>query len=277
MATNTGIACKCSSCSGPEWYAHGICQGCNSADGIEYTWIERRSPAVDDKANELKLASGVTRELIGIWRDFVRLRGLSPYLDAGTEALVTFSSPGWYQQRGVLFSVQARVPIATNLAEDFNRASAWTNKSLLVRLIATFEAFAGKGLEKFRLPNKPGMRELHLVRRLRNNFAHGDRRGEEYLRIEYRELLGQEAFSGADWNLAIDSVLEPLWARMLLYAASLEEGRDALPERPGVVVVPGNETVEVQWFGGSNWRPLALPASGERHIGDIVGVPDDGV
>ena len=278
MAANTGIACKCSSCPGPQWYANGICQGCNSADNIEYTWIEHRT-----SPPELNLESGVTNELVKIWIEFVRLRGLTPYLvlpaatsnsDADPEARITFSSAEWYRPRGVSFDVQCHVALVSSFAEDFNRASAWTNKSLLARLIATFEAFAGKGLDKFRLPNKPGMRELHLVRRLRNNFAHGDRRGEDYLRIEYRELLGQEAFSGADWNLAIDSVLEPLWARMLLYAASLEDGHDAMPERPGVVVTTGNGIVAVQSFDRA--IPGTLPASSGCRIGDIVNVPDDG-
>jgi hypothetical protein len=272
MATNTGIACKCSSCNSPQWYAHGICQGCNSVDSIEYTWVG--NPQEVDSRPQLKLTAGVVSELTNIWSDFIRVRGLSPYLEAGGEAELTFSSPDWYQQRGISFTVQCRVPVASNFGENLNRASAWTNKSLLVRLIATFEEFAGDGLNGFHLPNNPGMRELHFVRRLRNNFAHGDRRGEDYLRTDYCELLGQEAFSGTDWNLAIDSVLEPLWARLLLYAASLEEGHDALPERPGVIVATRDGIVVIQSFGRAASRALADPS--KHRIGDIIVVPENG-
>ena len=38
VINNTGVACECSRCEGPQWYDSGLCLGCSTDLGITYTW-----------------------------------------------------------------------------------------------------------------------------------------------------------------------------------------------------------------------------------------------
>jgi len=91
----------------------------------------------------LRAAAG--DQLINVWADLVLLRGLSPYLVPPSHNLVQYSSPAWYVERGIEATVSTLVPADPGFSERLNRASSWANQSLLVRLVATFEAFLDSG------------------------------------------------------------------------------------------------------------------------------------
>jgi hypothetical protein len=270
MTTDTGARCLCTGCGEPQWYDHGLCVGCGTDKNIDYTWVVGRGALWEAPARTFELEEGASRQLVEIWTNFILLRGLSPYFSSGAEALVQFSSPGWYMQRAVSFSVRCAVPVDSTFFQDLNRASTWTNQSLLVRILATLEAFAGENIRDFRLPSKPGMRELHYARRLRNKIAHGKPLTSESLLEEARQLFGAGGISDGSCNLAIDVVLEPLWARLRIYAGSVEKGI-TMPDRPGVVVTVHDGAVVAQAFEA---QQQTLAVTSGRRIGDIVALPD---
>jgi hypothetical protein len=274
MSTNTGVACECNTCGGPQWYDHGVCQGCGTDQSIEFTWVARSGTGGTPSAapaKELRLESGACVQLVDVWTNLVLVRGLSPYLTPAGQAVMQYSSPPWYVERGVDVTVQCTVPTDPGFAEKLNRASAWTNQSLLVRVVATFEAFAGgERIGDFRLPNTPGMREFHHARRLRNKIAHGDALTDQRLVGEAQQLFGPQAVVDGSCNLDISLVLEPLWARLLLYARSLENGL-VVPARPAVVVAADDAGFTARTFDGI----LRVASTGaRRRAGDVISLSD---
>jgi hypothetical protein len=208
---------------------------------------------------------------VDVWTSLVLVRGLSPYLTPAGQVVMQYSSPPWYVERGVDVTVQCSVPTDPGFAEKLNRASAWTNQSFLVRVVVTFEAFAGsERIGDFRLPNRPGMREFHHARRLRNKIAHGDDLIDQRLIGEAQQLFGPQAVVGGSCNLDISLVLEPLWARLLLYARSLEDGL-VVPPRPAVVVAANDVGFIAQTFDGIQ----EVPSTGAHlHIGDVISLSE---
>lgn len=184
---------------------------------------------------ELVLEAGATAELASIWLNLLVLRGLSPHL-ADLRAVAEYSSAPWYVQRGIDTTVRIAVPADPDFGDKLNRASAWANQSFVVRLTSVFESFGRlENWSAVRLPCRAGMRELHHARKMRNKIAHGDPLDARGLIDEARVLFGPDAVVADTCNLDISLVLEPLWARLLIYAASLEEGHQ-IPTYPGVVV-----------------------------------------
>lgn len=135
-----------------------------------------------------------------------------------------------------------------------------------------FEAFldSGKYLKDFQLPNTPGMREFHHARRLRNAVAHGDALTDGMLVDEACHLFGPSAVVADACNLDISLVLEPLWARLLVYARSLEASA-AVPECPAVVVAARNHALVLQGFAGAS---RVLRDDADRRVGDLVSLRD---
>jgi len=271
MSTDSGVACQCKSCARPQWYDHGDCQGCGTDKDIESTWVATKpckgSTPSAAPARKLCLESGACAQLVDIWTDLVLVRGLSPYLMPAGQAFMQYSSPPWYVERGVDVTVQCSVPSDPGFADKLNRAGAWTNQSLLVRIMATFETFAGvESIRDFQLPNRPGMREFHHARRLRNKIAHGDALTDQRLVDEAQRLFGPRTVVGGRCNLDISLVLEPLWARLLLYARSLENGL-VVPERPAVVVVADDAGFTAQTLDGV----LRVNGTGaRRRAGEVI-------
>jgi hypothetical protein len=137
--------------------------------------------------------------------------------------------------------------------------------------MATFEAFAGgEHIGDFRLLNTPGMREFHHARRLRNKIAHGDALKDPRLVSEAQQLFGPQAVVDGSCNLDISLVLEPLWARLLLYARSLEHGL-VVSARPAVVVAADDAGFTAQTFDGI----LRAASTGtRRRAGDVISLCD---
>lgn len=274
MNTNTGVACQCNSCGGPQWYDHGVCQGCRTNQGIEFTWVAKSgtggTPAAAP-AKELSLESGACVQLVDVWTNLILVRGLSPYLTPVGKAVIQYSSPPWYVERGVDVAVQCTVPTDPGFAEKLNRASDWTNQSLLVQVVVTFEVLAGgEAISDFRHPNSPGMREFHHARLLRNKIAHGDALTAERLVGEAQQLFGPQAVVNGRCNLDISLVLEPLWVRLLLYARSLEDGL-VVPARQAVVVAADDAGFTARTFDGI----LRVTDTGaRRRIGDVISLSD---
>lgn len=270
MNTNSGVGCECMICGGPQWYDDGVCQGCQSDTAVSYTWIARSAAGGVPSAApayDLHFESGATAELVRVWDNLVLLRGLCPYLTSSGPAVAHYSSAPWYVERGVHMTVQCTVPTDSGFADRLNSASSWANQSLLIRILATIEAFAGgKRTSEVRLPNKPGTREFHHARRLRNKIAHGDALTDQRLLGEASTLFGPDAVVTGSYNLDIALVLEPLWARLLLYAMSLEDGK-SVPAQPGVVVAVDDSSFLAQTFDGL----LRVARSGTGlSIGDVV-------
>lgn len=276
---NTGVACECTNCGSTQWYDSGICQGCHSDAGIQFTWVVAKAargggpkPA---PAHLLQLQQGVSAQLVNIWTNLILVRGLTPVQPASREAVSHYVSPGWYRQRGVECSVRFFGRSGDhNSAEQLNRAADWANQSFVVRLVVTFESFAmGPKHDKARLPKNPGMREFHHARQLRNAIGHGNPLTDQKDVMEEEALFRSGTHGRTNCNLAINEVLEPLWARLLLFARSLEEGAAPLPPNPAVVVAVSGKTLVVQSLTRSYEMPLTDGDPRLNHkIGDVIGV-----
>lgn len=278
LSGNSGVACDCATCGSPQWYEHGVCCGCQSSAGFTHTWIARCETggvpeAAPDPVLRLEVAAG--DRLIDVWTDLVLLRGLSPYLVPSPHSVARYSSPAWYAERGIQATVHCGLPADPGFAERLNRASSWANQSLIVRMMTTFEAFFDRGehLRHFRLPNASGMREFHHARRLRNSVAHGDTLTDSRLLDEARYLFGSEAVVAGACNLDIKVVLEPLWARLLIYARCLEESPD-VPDCPAVVVAARDHDFILQGLAGADGELRARRDSVDWKVGDLVSAAD---
>ena len=275
MGVQSGVACHCATCTRPQWHDNGMCQGCRSDGAIQYSWIARAEPGgwpSPPPRDTLQLEPTALNQLIDSWTSLVLVRGLTPHMGAASGASAIHAPP-WYRLRGVRCSVRFEEPAPDRtLAEKLVRASDWANQSFIVRTFLTFEEFAiGSEPKNARLPNLPGMREFHHARRFRNAIAHGDTFTDSTLVQEATALFGQAAAGAQGCSVAIDSVLEPLWARLLLYATSLTS--HPLPLNPAVVVAFDDRRLFVQSFRGKSEHERRTE-SGQRHfrIGDIVSV-----
>jgi len=267
----TGVACECSKCKGPQWYDHGICKGCNSSQEIKYTWIARQDK--NDVPNKImRLKSGASSKLVDLWKNLLLVRGLTPYLQSNNNSsiVVQYSSADWYKIRGVNFTVQCPLPIDPEFVKKINKASAWTNESFVVRIITTFEAFllGDNDFKRFKLPNVPGMREFHHAKYLRNKIVHsktGEKITNTKLIKEVKQIFGPMAVVDGSYNFDISIVIEPLWARLLLYARSIEDGVDETIN-PAVVVASDDTNLFVQTFHDIK----QLPKVDEHIVGDVI-------
>ena len=216
---STGTACECKTCGTTQWYDAGVCQVCHSDAGIQFTWAAKPvtgglpSSAPDDT---LALQPGASAQLVSIWTNLILVRGLTPVHPASSAALSQYDSPRWYRQRGVLCSVQFSNQSGDHSSSDqLNRAADWVNQSFVIRLVATFEAFAGgRQINQFQFPKARGMRELHFARRLRNRAAHGNTLSDHRDASEEAILFRSGAAPASSCSLDISLVLEPLWARL---------------------------------------------------------------
>ena len=136
--TNTGVACQCKNCPGPQQYGSGVCQGCKKSEAIEFTWIAKKAKGGGQcpaPCKMFRLNSGACAQLIDSWTNLVLLRGITPYLTGAYHSESgEIRSPEWYVQRGVNCSVQFKeLAEDPNFSEKLNSASAWTNQSFVVR------------------------------------------------------------------------------------------------------------------------------------------------
>jgi hypothetical protein len=279
MSLSTGVACLCNKCgSTPQWYENGACRRCGSAKDFVFTWVANSATGGVPSAapsDTFALQQGASAQLVDSWTNLVLVRGLTPVRTSPGPGPAQFTSPGWYRQRGVKCSVQfAEPPTDPRFGEKFNQACDWTNQTFVVRTLFTFEAFAsGKKPKESRLPNTLGMREFHHARRLRNAIAHGNPLSDPTLVTEETQLFRPGTTPASTCSMAIDAVLEPLWARLLIYAASLEHGAAPLPDDPAVVVTSMGKTLYFQSLHGAcegTYRRSRTSLS----IGDIVSLKD---
>ncbi len=277
MSPATGMACQCNKCGNPQWYENGACQSCGSAKDILFTWVVANPakggvPCVAP-ADTFQLLPGACAQLVDSWTNLVLFRALTPVRTSPGPGPAQFTSPGWYRQRGVKCSVQfAEPPTDPKFGEKFNQACDWTNQSFIVRIVVTFEAFASRKKPKeSRLPKALGMREFHHARNLRNAIAHGKPLTKPALVKEETQLFRPGTTGASSCRLAIDAVLEPLWARLLIYATSLEQGAVPLPPDPAVVVANNASTLTVQSFGGLRTFDVNESDSRSKYkVGEII-------
>ncbi len=177
--------------------------------------------------------------------------------------------------RGMTWDLNVYSPPA-DLNEKINQAADWTNQAFVIRLVATFESFGNAvDLKEVRLPNNCGMREFHHARRLRNAAAHGSPLTEARDISEETDLFRPGNAPGSQCYLAVNDVLEPMWARLLLYAKSLETGAGPLPANPAVVVVAHGNFFVTQSAAGK--KELNLPDGDPRlmlNIGEVISVSE---
>jgi hypothetical protein len=273
MATNTGIGCDCSNCKSPRWYDRGVCCDCKRSDGITFTWLAKPKKGgggapEDPPGAVLELEPGIGAQLVAIWRHLLLVRGLTPRRRQLGGTVSGSRSPGWYRDRGIDFHTQLNRGSGPPVSVDqVHLAADWTNQSFVIRVTATFEAFAGnREWDFFRLPHTPGMREFHHARRLRNAIAHGDVLDASRLVDEENSLFRRGQTAVTCCSLDFEKVLEPLWARLLMYATHYERGATPLPADPAVVAAPFGASLVVQSFD----RVREMPADRARQIGDIV-------
>lgn len=71
--------------------------------------------------------------------------------------------------------------------------------------------------------------------------------------------------------MEIDVVLEPLWARLLLYALSLEADAAVLPSNPGIVATIDGKSVVLQSFAGKQEQTVSVGDPRLRHkVGEVI-------
>jgi hypothetical protein len=197
------------------------------------------------RRTRFSLIQGVTAQIVSIWTNLILLRGLMPV----TANSSGYETPPWYSQRGVRCSVRFSGSAGDGITpEQFEQAREWTNRAFVLRMVATLEAFlpGRKRIHKFLLPNLPGMREWHHARQLRNAIAHGDLLDDPKDVREEAVLFRRGTHGATECKLAINDVLEPLWARLLMFARRVEVGAGHLPPNPAVVAARFGDTLVVQ-------------------------------
>jgi hypothetical protein len=160
------------------------------------------------------------------WQAFVKVRALCPSANDDAIGAVAYASPGWYQARGAKYFVQPSRPLTPDDLEELRRMTTFVNRSFVITMAAILEAYGVVPYGTSPDLNKLGGGHAHLVKRLRNHFAHGEH---EYdaanpRHVKTRQLLERVlpvgASKGPGFVTSIDTVLEPLKDGVLDYIAA---------------------------------------------------------
>ena len=171
----------------------------------------------------------INKEMDILWTNLNKNRGYFPCVDdssVGAEVLLT---PPYYRAQGINVVHKFEEPLSVEMKEELLRIGHWINQNFIIRLCALMESYhlISKTIRiDFTLD---GAKQLNIVRRLRNPFAHSSGRynpdKNDLKTMELmRDHLGISIEGCTDWPLAIDTVLERLLEGCRLYAEKKLKG-----------------------------------------------------
>ncbi len=167
-------------------------------------------------------------------------RSVFPHLTNRMVGRTQFETPPFYQIRGFNITFNFAQPLTENDVTRISAIGHWINQNYVIRLCAILEA---NGIilkkEKGKINNQlEGHKEVDIVRRLRNQFAHSSGRynpSDPDKRKLYRRLVdhfgihenAQPIDSATDYPVSIDTILMPLTKGCIDYILALHEQDDA--------------------------------------------------
>lgn len=176
-----------------------------------------------------------TAALIGEMRSLRRLfhhcRAYFPRIPLKQAGAFRLSGAPYYSAHGYPMQFLFSSPITPHRVRAINAVGLWVNKSYVVHLCAMLESY-GIISDSDRLDQSlPGWREVDLVRRLRNVFAHTtgtyNPRNRKH-RLLARALVQHLGLTGRrppGFPLAIDDVLDPLFEGCRNYVLARSRGK----------------------------------------------------
>jgi len=157
------------------------------------------------------------------WLLTVKARAMCPFSNASSIGAVGYISPPWYQAHGAVYFVNLAKPLTSGDIQEMNQIGSFINRSFIISMAAVLEEYGivpyGSNPDR----TKNGGDHVQLIKWLRHRFAHGEwvYDASKHKHRETRSLLESlcpvGAAGGPGFELAIDSVLEPLKDGALQY------------------------------------------------------------
>jgi len=166
----------------------------------------------------------INKEMEILWTNLNKSRGYFPCVDDSLVGTKVLSTPFFYRAQGINIVHTFEKPLSVQMKNDMLRIGHWINQNFIIRLCALIESYQliSNAIKiDFTLD---GAKQLNIVRRLRNRFAHSSGRynpdnSDDLKTMELMEQhLGISIEGHTDWPLAIDTVLEKLLEGCRLYA-----------------------------------------------------------
>jgi hypothetical protein len=157
------------------------------------------------------------------WSLTVKARALCPFTSKSAVGKSGYLSPPWYRARGAAYFVNLAEPLTEDDVLELNSIGGFVNRSFIVSMAATLEAFGVVPYKQAPDRSKPGGDHAQLTKWLRNRFAHGqwDYDATDPQHVETRDLLETlfpaATASGPGFITSIDTILEPLKDGVLEY------------------------------------------------------------
>ncbi len=173
-----------------------------------------------------------------LWQLTVKTRALCPSTDIDNihpgvevEAIV---SPSWYQERGATYFVKPMRPFTKSDLLQLNNIAKFVNQNFIIlmsSILEGFELIPEKGpVDK----SKKWWEYAQFTKWLRNQFAHGEfdtnpSEDDLWKALETHNLLiclfPKASASDQRFPTSIDSILEPLKDKVLLYIKEFDSPR----------------------------------------------------
>jgi len=157
-----------------------------------------------------------------LWENHNNCRAHFPFVTPQSVGAKAVSTAPYYIQQGFNITFLFNEGISADGIDKINEIGHWINQNFVVRLCALLESFSV--LSNNINFNLDGAEHVHIVRRLRNCFAHSSGRfhpndSEHRKTMELmRDHLGISIKNLSAWPLPIDTVLEPLFEGCKKYA-----------------------------------------------------------
>lgn len=160
------------------------------------------------------------------------VRALFPYLDDNAIGKKNFNTAPYYQNLGFNITFEFTKVLEKKDVDKINSTGHWINQNYIIRIYSLLEAYNILSDQK-RIDQKiDGWKEVDLIRRLRNKFAHSSGRynpndkdsKELYEQISKHFSLNNtnSSVDATEFPLSIDKVLEPLTAGCKKYISNLD-------------------------------------------------------
>jgi hypothetical protein len=159
----------------------------------------------------------ITGEIDLIWKLHLNVRSHFPYVRKEAIGKRIIESSAYYEMHGFSIKYNYNKPIEEKDVSYLNHLSNWINQNALIRLYALMN-YCGFVSETISIDqNIDGWKELDLLRRLRNHFAHTDGRfntcDDEQLYL-VKEIVDYFNLNKSTYDhipINIDEVMEPIF------------------------------------------------------------------
>ena len=165
----------------------------------------------------MKNTSEIIKEIDLIWKYHLKVRSHFPFTRKGDIGKRIIESAPYYAFYGFTIKYDYGKRLESKDLEEINRLSNWLNQNALIRLYALMNYFEFVGEAISIDQSVKGWKELDLLRRLRNLFAHTDGKFNKddndqiFLVKEIKSYFGLIENSFDHIPISIDKVIEPIF------------------------------------------------------------------